>query len=638
MIAPVDSAPASLPRTHQALSRARRFVRRGPRWLRIGLYAVVGTFLVYLLAANVILRTSLLRGWISDDESTLRLEYRSAWSLYPGHVAIRDLSLRYQDSNIQMLILLERATLKIDLFALTKRTLRVSKLTAEGTTFRMREKVEPFDGAQERVRAFPPIEGYGDPPIEHKVPQPPIPDDQYKLWSIDLPDISASLREVWTMELRYRGEGTVRGGFYLKPQRNVWVLPSVMLTHGGVFSLGDRDLIRGGDSQLDARIAPFDVREVPGVQVLRYLSGRIQQQGELVLSAIAATYLPKDARIEVTGGSGPVTVDLEVARGVLQPSTRVTFHTDAVAAHAPSLAVQTDLDLIAHVDASGERSTVIIETSIAHATGTPLEVRGARAMVDLGNADIAAPFHIARASGSVTSAHSGDLRAWQPFAPENTSFQGGSATLSGRAEVHGGALEGRLDLALEKARMAIGTFAFATSGKVWTNVVSEDVEKAVAFPGTGLDLHDVALRLESGHAEGLWARARLENARLSRTPPLGFDTDLAVDSGPGDRTLALFTRLASLPDIAAEAASGTQLAASLHLRVRPGLIALAVTSAKDGPLESRGRVQKRAASPLSGAFLLRAGPFRAGLDVREGHVSVVPLAGDGWLDEQLQKR
>ena len=529
-------------RVKRALSPARTLGGRAPKWLRIALYVVVGSLLLYLLVANVILRTRLLRGSISKDESALKLEYRSAWSLYPGHVALRDLSLRYQDGNVQMLILLDRATLNINLLALTGRTLHVSKLTAERVTYRMRQKLESVEGQEERVRAFPPIAGFADPPVEHKVPKPPIPDDQYELWTIDLPDISATLREVWTMKLRYRGEGTVRGGFYVKPQRKLLVLPSVMLTHGGLFSLGDRELIRGGESRLDARLGPFDVRVPQGVEVLRYLSGEIHQSGELVLSSIAATYLPTDTALQVTRGVGPVTVDIAIARGILAPSTRVTFHTDDVALNAPSLAVHTDLRLVAHVDTSTEKPAVVVETTLEHATGTPMEVRGARAMVDLGNADLAAPFAIVRASGAVTSAHSGDLHAWQPLAPENVSFDGGSATFAARGELHGGALEGRLDLELEEARMTIGTSSFAASGKVWSNVASQDIDKVVMFPGTGGNLHDVALRLGSAQTSGLWVRSRFENAKLSTTAPTGFDADIGVDSGPGDRTLELFTR------------------------------------------------------------------------------------------------
>jgi hypothetical protein len=410
-----------------------------------------------------------------------------------------------------------------------------------------------------------------------------------------------------------------------------------MLTQGGLFSLGDRDLIRGGEARLDAQIGPFDPRVPRGVEVLRFLSAAIHQNGELVLSSIARTYLPKDSGIDVTEGRGPVAVDVALLGGVVQPTSRVTFRTEDVEAKAPSVAIRTDLSLAARVDSAAERSAVVLEMTLEHATGTPLDVRGARAMVDLGNVDLVAPFVLAKASVAVTSAHSPDLRAWQRFAPENASFDGGSATVAARGELHDGALEGRIDLGLDKARMTIDTFSFAASGKAWSNVVSEDIDRAVTFPGSGVDLRDVALRMESARTAGLWVRSRFVNATLTTTKALGFDTDIGVDSGPGDRTLELFTRLAKLPDVAADATSGTQLAASLHLRVRPSLLALTVQKANNGALETRGRIQKRTGAPLGGALLLSVGPFHAGLHFHDGSVTVVPLVGGAWLAEKLEE-
>ena len=635
----VARVPAAT-RVKRALGRAvrnvRRFGGRAPRWLRVVLYVVVGTFLVYLLAANVILRTHLLRDWVSGDERKIKLEYSSAWSLYPGNVKVRDLSLRFQSSDVQMLILLERATVQIDLFALTKRNFHVSKLDVEGITYRLRQKVESVEGQEERVRSFPDIAGFSDPPLKDPVPEPP--GDESKNWSVDIPDISATLRDVWTMEFRYRGEGSLKGGFHVKRGREVWVRPSMMLTHGGLYSLGTRDLVRGGEARLDAEMGPFDVKETKGLAVLRHLTAAIHQRGELVFPSIGATYLPKGTGLELTRGTGPAALDVRVDHGVFQPGTRVTFHTADLGLEAEAIAMETDLDLVAHVEEAEGKPTIIGEASIAHATGKPLEIRGARGLVDVGNADLAAPFRIARASGAVTSAHSADLRAWQPFAPETLTFNGGSATVAARGEYHGGALNGRVDLAMEKSRLSIGPFAFETSGKAWSNVVSEDLEKAVTFPGTAVDLHGISLRLKSGHTEGLWMRSRFENAKLSTTAPGGFDTDIAVDSGPGDKTLELFTRMTSLPDVAADVASGTQLVASTHLRVRPGLIAFTVMKSKNGPMESRGRVQKRTGEPVGGAFLVSVGPFHAGLDLTGGGVSVRPLAGGGWLEEKLQKQ
>lgn len=629
-----------LDRARSALARGRRDLRRVPRWLRVVLHVVVGAFLLYLVAANVVLKTHLLRGWLSKDENKLKVEYTSAWSAYPGHVRVHDLKVRYQDSNIQMLIGLEHATLRFDLLAATKHTVRISKLSAEGTTFLMRHKVESLEGSEGRVAAFPPIEGFPDPPVEKKIPKPPIPDEQYDLWTIELAEVSATVHEVWTMEYRYRGDGRLTGGFHLKPKRELWVAPSVMVTTGGVLSLGDQDLIRGGEGRFEAQIEPFDTREPKGVEVLRHLTARVRQRGELVSpGAISSTYSPKDSRLSFEKGAGPIAIDVDVVRGVVQPTSRVTFTTGDVVTKAPPVSIESDVQVVGHVETSGERPAIVVELNVARAKGTPAaDIRGVRAVLDVGNADLTAPFEIARLTASVTSAHFGDLRAWQPIAPKDMTFDGGVADLSARADYRRGALDGRVDVNVDGARFTIGPFSMVSSGKIFTNVESEDVSRAVAFPGGGLDLKDIGLRLQGGHAEGLWLRARLAGAKASTGHAASFDTDIGVESGPGDKTVELFTRMASLPDVAADVTSGTKLDASLRLHVGGGAVTLQVPRAKNGALETRGRLTKKKDTPLTGAFLMSVGPVYAGLELHDGKVSVRPLAGGGWLEEKLQKR
>ena len=132
-------------------------------------------------------------------------------------------------------------------------------------------------------------------------------------------------------------------------------------------------------------------------------------------------------------------------------------------------------------------------------------------------------------------------------------------------------------------------------------------------------------------------RARFDRSIATTSGRSSFDTDIGVRSGPGARTLKLFTRMASLPDVAADAASGSELVASMHLQVRSGDLSLSV-SGKNGAMEGRGRIRKRAATGPSGAFLLSVGPFHAGLDLHDGETAVVPLAGGDWLEEKLRTR
>jgi len=71
------------------------------------------------------------------------------------------------------------------------------------------------------------------------------------------------------------------------------------------------------------------------------------------------------------------------------------------------------------------------------------------------------------------------------------------------------------------------------------------------------------------------------------------------------------------------------LDATARFAVEKSALDVRLDRAESGPFRAFGRL--RVCSPARGAFLVKSGVFSAGLSVREGGVSVVPLAGDEWL-------
>ena len=622
------------------LARLRRFGARIPRWVRLGALLLLSSCVLYLTAANVILRTHLLRGWLSKHETTLKVEYRSAWSLYPGHVEVRDLLIRTQDRNIQMSVGIERASVRIDLWSLTHRLARFDRVSAEGVAYRMRPRQESLEGGEGRVSAFPPIAGFADPPLVDPASEPPRAEDGHEPWTVELRDVSASVRDVWIMEYRFRGAATLTGGFYLQPRRKVCVSPSVMEAPlEGLLSLGDRELIHGGAWRLEAEVEPFDPRVAKGMAVFRHVVFRIHEHGGIVsLASIGQTHFP-NSRVALEDGAGPIGIDVRVDHGIVQPESRVTYVTNEAELRAAPFAVHTDMAIAARVESGAPHSRIVAEVSTKHASVTPaMDVHGVRATIDLGTADLAEPIAVPRFTFAVKSAHVADLRTWQPVAKHALAFDGGATTFTTRGAYHAGAFDGRVDMTLDKVAMSIGPFRFVSSGTTSTNVESEDIRKSIAFPGARADLHDVAIRLLDGHAQGMWLRARSDDTRVATSGATATDMNIAVESGPGDETVKLFTRIASLPDLAADVTHGTQLDAVVHVRVRHDDIALGVLHARNGVLQGRGRLHKTKGHRPSGAFVFSVGPLDSGLDIQDGHVAVKPFHGGAWLDETLQKR
>jgi hypothetical protein len=189
------------------------------RLVRIIVFSVAGLAVLYLLAANVLLRTRLLRDLVSRGEG-IELDYASAYSVWPGLVHVRGLALEVQDYQNQLSVAASAAILDICLHDLLFRRFHVSDVALSGLAFRYRQKVEPREAMQPYVTAFPPIRGFADPPVLVGEEPPPVPDAAYDLWHIAIDEVDAELRELWVLEYRYLGAGTVRGGFRLQPGRS----------------------------------------------------------------------------------------------------------------------------------------------------------------------------------------------------------------------------------------------------------------------------------------------------------------------------------------------------------------------------------------------------------------------------------
>jgi hypothetical protein len=270
--------------------------------------------------------------------------------------------------------------------------------------------------------------------------------------------------------------------------------------------------------------------------------------------------------------------------------------------------------------------------------GPVLDVRDLRVAVDFTGADLAAKMELAGLDASLGSARAANIAVFQPLAPEKIFFENGAATFAGRAKWRDGKTEGRADVALTDARVILGTVGVVASGKAWANLVSQDRNGVFALPGSGADLTNVGIKSGSGSAQGLWLRTRVTSSVIDTKRGLS-DIDVDAVSGPGDRTMQFFTRMAKLPDVAAEAAAGDDMKAALHVQARPADVSVAVKGT-NGPIEGRGRVRKRGERPPTAAFLVSMGPVKVGLDLEGdgGGMDVHPFAGEGWLEEKLKVR
>jgi hypothetical protein len=642
-----SAPPLSAHRAHRGGTRyvLRRARRRVPAVLWIVGLVVVSLYAVYLLGANVFLRTGLLRKVLNASPDKLYVDYTSAWSPYPGRILARGFSLRFQDDNVQMLIELERASMSIGLFDLTKKTFKLERLEAEGTVFRIRHKLATSEGQEGRLEAYPPIPGFADPAVRPPPPESEIPEESYDLWTIDLDDVSASVREVWVMEYRYRGAGSLAGGMRLRPLRNLEVRPSVFLAHGGTLSLGARDLLAGSDAKLEARVDSFDVRIPKGAEVLRQVTARAEMNGRVLdLAPISQTYL-RDMPLELAGGGGQLTIHARVDRGIVHPDTRLEWAAEGLRARWETKGVdlRTTMNFVGRVEPSGDAdagSPSLVaelradEARLVKGETTLLSLADSKVTVATANDDLTAPFPLSSARLDVPRARASALGPLaSTFLPPDVRVTRGSATLALRASYRDHAIDARGDVAMDDVAVAVGEVEVRTAAKAKVLATSRDVRTGIGFKGSLVTFDSTSFRVKESRAEGLTGEVELSEC-LVRTQGARRSVDTTIDAKvvPGDQVLRFGASLASLPKALGEAPAGPDARARVRLVASEEGVDVRILSARDGDLSARGRIRKTSGAAPRGALLFEVGALRAGVELSNGETTVRPFAPPDWLD------
>jgi hypothetical protein len=335
-------------------------------------------YAAYFPATRWLLSGPKLRAIINAHPESFRIDWDEAVSTRPGHVRLKNLSLRGSDPNVQWAIDLEQAELDYSVVALLHRTFRCTRLVGSGLSFALRSKIEPDKVKTADVRLLPPIPGFSDPPLKE-------PGAEFRLepnpFHIDVHGVSIERAEsLWVNTLHYRGPARISGGFYLWPTRLARIDGAALQWDGGTLTVGrspDRVAFSG---RLATSSNAFEPINAPMPQALREF--RLKLDLDLATDELHAVEeyvrFPEGVRLE---GKGPkATVSIASEEGIA--NGKVTLAIRGGAARTRTYRLTGDLDASVPIkkwdltgpvsfDASGVR------VALAHvrATGTDVEAR-----------------------------------------------------------------------------------------------------------------------------------------------------------------------------------------------------------------------------------------------------------------------
>jgi hypothetical protein len=475
--------------------------RRFPRWLRVVLWIVVGVEFVYLLAVNVVLNFGLLpMAFESTDQ--VKATISSGWSVWPGHVHVRNLRLIFKDHNVQFSVDMASASMVVHLSELTRRTFHGSHLRGEGVSYRMRHRVDPWSKHEPSVAAMPPIPEFSSPPVfEARVPERPLTDAEYNLWTVHFDDIDAHVSEVWVQAFRYVGKGRVRGQFRLQPARTLSVGPALLELEPGLLSAGPYRVAPGLHGQIACVVHPFDVRPVQGFDPLRYISARIRLDSPALDPQLVGLFA---ADPRVTAGSGSLHVDLETRHGLLTQESRL----DVVLRGLELRAVQGEVDaeqLELHAGVDGEaraRATLVIDRATVRepiAPGHPPRIEHLSLDVVSEGRDTARPpaFEEARLNEArVSLGDANFLNRW--LAGPSFAVSGGAISVLARGRYRDSLLEGSAVLESDGVGANLGQSRLHYAGSVAVQIEGVDPVKVTGKLNADVSGRSLALHTGKG--------------------------------------------------------------------------------------------------------------------------------------------
>jgi hypothetical protein len=489
--------------------------------LKIAAAFLVSVAAVYLLAANLFL--NLWFGVLFAGTNSINVTLGRAWTLWPGDVHVRDVRVTFQDHNLQWSLDIARANVGLKLLPLVRQTFHATRVHGEGTVFRMRHRVEPWSLDQPAVAALTQIPEFPGPAVfESRVPEPPLTDEEYNLWTVHLEGVDVGVREAWVQQFRYVGQGRARGKFRLRAARSLWVGPASLELEPGRLTAGSFVVSPALAGRVDCTVHPFDVRVPEGRAVFRYFTVGLALRARELDLRFLRLFRPEDP-LDIRAAGGELRVEARTDHGVFKPGSRLELEQRGLLLAHPRGAAELERALLV-LSAKAARGEALLELGNARlrfsdAQAPAVLVQALRATAESSSVDTTADWQLGDLELQEGRASVPDVRALaRILAPTGLRPLSGAIAGSGRASYRNKTLEGELRAGLESLRFAAGKSELELHGQAFLSAARASLEtRSGSLLGKleGGRLKIINAESSSFEAGGvrLEARANAENGR-----------------------------------------------------------------------------------------------------------------------------
>ncbi|MFL5411864.1 MAG: hypothetical protein ACJ79D_10850 [Myxococcales bacterium] len=605
-------------------------------WVLVPLF---GAWALWIFAAQVFLLTPLFSAVLNSESPAIHIQYRWAWSVWPGTIHMRGMLLTSQDRKVQWQLGIDRLTTHIVLTEIPRRLFHATKVHADGVSFALRRRIPKYEVTEEKLEGLPRIEGFPDKPLAEEGPDYDTPDWNYRLWSVWLQGVDATgVRQIWVDRLRLEGGAHLAGAFYLKPTREVLIDPAVI--EGTRLAVADGPARVWSDLHLALRvkIGPIDPRGMQMETFARAVDADVEAKGNFEGLAAVQHFFPGE---RLSGGAGPMALSLHVQAGQVLPPTsfaaelsRLVFRHGRVGVTARTLSAWVQvppgpppIDARLWIDLQG------ISTAGARTASVVV------ALDDLPR-DLARIAPPRRVSIDVRGGRIEDAKSVAEALGVRDRVEQGQGTFSAH-------LEGPPDHLSGDARVALkGVRATAASATLLGDV-AVDLKVRALDPSRGADLSGTRIAVDSGraiHDSGeedtapeWWGRIELPRVELrfgaKEDAPVA-DADLRGRCRDARPIVGLYARAQDLPGFVRGlfgmdglTLRGSAIAGRSWMSLRE--------IAADGDHASVHAVLRADPGGSRGAALLSVRGLSLGVELSPSGKSLHPIAAGSWYGEQV---
>ena len=628
------------------MARPRNSAQERHTWLRrvalwVG-FVLVAFELVYVVAANLVLRTHTLDHAVTGATKGLFLKIESAWTVWPGRVHVKGVELHFEDYNVQFAVMLDQGTVDIALLQLPAKVFHLTRVRAQGVRYLFRHRVHSAKGHERRLALYPRIAGYADLPLYEGPPTPPLTDEQYDLWTIQLEDVDARAKELWFLEYRFTGRARARGGFRLVPQRDAQT-ELCTLALDGVLSVGPKTAASKLEGWLHAQLDRHDPRVVHGAAIFAKISVNTKLDAAIPNFEFTEPYR-SDGAVELSRGTGAVHARAQLEHGAWMENTAIRYQTAGITIAKKPVVVAGPLALNAEIVKGGRDSTLELAATTPRlqlaVRGTPEAIDGPSAhAVRLAfgvSADLTKPIE-PRSGRAQAKLEVPELR-WLNAALEHPAlFTHGSShadvDLRWSQEKPGG---GTIALTAKEARFALAANVLQVSGSADAQITYDGPSERGMFDKLAVQLPGVAVKHDDEWKAlpgGLHAQA--ERLRWQGLPPHRMQGRFTLDADNIEPFLPFVISSSVLRAVARLLVSLGKTHAVVELDRTPASLELRLEEAHSAKLRAFGILRSEQAEPEPcGRFFLQNPTVNFGIELHRGDTSIKPFISPEWWRER----